>query len=181
MTASRYAMAGRFADRAGDDDGAQISLVQGMIASGMSHQNISRQTGSSVPDVARYAALIAREVERPNPGPRPPRKAVVLSLWKGLIQREARPYSMLEILDHVATDYHLTVEELKGHSRQIRITRPRQDFMWRCRQEKDAKGQFRFSLSQIGMFLGGLHHTSVMHGVKAHAKRLVELREQRAA
>jgi chromosomal replication initiation ATPase DnaA len=80
---------------------------------------------------------------------------------------------MKSILAEVAEEYDVDADVLRlSQSRKYHITRPRQDFMWRCRQVKFADGSQRYSLPQIAAFLGGMDHTTVLWGVRAHARRI---------
>lgn len=87
----------------------------------------------------------------------------VLSLWRGWIRP---PCTMAGILQDVAEMYDVTVEDLKGQGRSYWISHPRQHAMFMM--VKTGK----FSLPQIGRFLGGRDHTTVLHGYRAHARRL---------
>lgn len=83
-----------------------------------------------------------------------------------------RPTStMRSILEDVCAKHRLSVREVTGESRYIHLVRARQNFMWLCRQVKNSDGSCRYSLPQIGNFLG-MDHTTILHGVRAHEKRL---------
>ncbi|MFZ2252668.1 MAG: helix-turn-helix domain-containing protein [Minisyncoccia bacterium] len=86
----------------------------------------------------------------------------VLSLWRGWIMP---PCTMAGILQEVAQMYDVTVEDLKGECRSHWIVHPRQHAMHMMVKTG------RFSLPQIGRFLGGRDHTTVLHGYRAHEKR----------
>ena len=86
----------------------------------------------------------------------------VLSLWKGRIP--VRP-TMLNIIEAVAERHDLTVEEIRGPDRSPYVSRPRQEAMWRM--IKAGK-----SLTQIGRFLGGRGHTTILKGARAHEGRM---------
>lgn len=73
---------------------------------------------------------------------------------------------MAQIVSEVAAKHGLTVAELKGPGRAQRVSKPRQEAMHQMHSLK------RWSLSQIGGALGGRDHTTVLHGVRQHAKRL---------
>jgi chromosomal replication initiator protein len=88
------------------------------------------------------------------------------------------PRSLPAILKCTASDHGSSSDEILGTSRLRCIAWARQDFMWRARQVRKANGEELYSLPRIGQFLGGKDHTTVLHGVRAHAKRL---REARAA
>jgi chromosomal replication initiation ATPase DnaA len=102
---------------------------------------------------------------------------IVLSLFKGVIETDSRgivrpPLNPLRaLLRETAEDHGLEPETLLSKSRCHPIAHPRQDFMWRARQMKRADGTHRFSSPRIAAFLGLSDHTTVLHGVKAHAKR----------
>jgi chromosomal replication initiation ATPase DnaA len=70
--------------------------------------------------------------------------------------------------------YGLDTSELLSTSRSRRVTHPRHAFMWHARQVKWPDGENRYSLPMIGAFLG-MDHTSVLHGERAHARRLAEV------
>jgi chromosomal replication initiation ATPase DnaA len=70
--------------------------------------------------------------------------------------------------------YGLDTSELLSTSRSRRVTHPRHAFMWHARQVKWPDGENRYSLPMIGAFLG-MDHTSVLHGERAHKKRLAAL------
>lgn len=59
--------------------------------------------------------------------------------------------------------------DIIGTSRFREHTRARQMFMWELHQRTP-----RLSLTQIGKALGGRDHTTVLHGVRQHAKRIGE-------
>lgn len=73
--------------------------------------------------------------------------------------------TMAAILDRVAEKYGLTVAELKGQGRSPRLAHPRHEAM----HEMYAVGLW--STTVVGKFLGGRDHTTVLHGIRAHAKR----------
>src|SRR5687767_10438999 len=80
--------------------------------------------------------------------------------------------TMREIAETVAAQYGVTVEQLKSPERSRPIAWPRQEAMWLMRRVKWADGSTRYSNPQIGQFLGGRDHTTVLHGVRAYEARL---------
>ena len=70
------------------------------------------------------------------------------------------------ILEAVAKEFNITVSELKGPRRTRRISVPRQVAMFLMRE------MAQLSFPQIGEFLGGRDHTTVMHGVTKVEKNL---------
>lgn len=99
---------------------------------------------------------------------------VVRSLWHGELRFVAlrdhpdEPVddrlTMATILADVAIEHGIDVRVLKGVSRTKHVAHARQQAM----AEMRATGLF--SLPQIGAFLGR-DHSTVLHGVRAHAKR----------
>ena len=73
---------------------------------------------------------------------------------------------MAGILAEVACKHRVSVKELLGRGRRPYVAWPRQEAMWRIRQTG------RYSLPQIGAFLGGRNHTTVIRGVRAHERRM---------
>ncbi len=84
----------------------------------------------------------------------------------------ARPSVTPEsVLRAVADFYNVEIEELRGSSRRQSIVRPRQVACYLLRQETGA------SLPQIGQWLGGRDHTTVLHA----CERIVALLEEDSA
>lgn len=77
----------------------------------------------------------------------------------------ARP-TMRQIAKEVCEGYGITLARLRENDRWPPLVRARQEFMWRARTETIQ------SFPQIGAFLGGRHHTTVIHGVRAHERRM---------
>ncbi|MDE6314442.1 MAG: chromosomal replication initiator protein DnaA [Lachnospiraceae bacterium] len=62
------------------------------------------------------------------------------------------------ILDVVAEHFHISPEDIISGKRQSEIVMPRQIVMYLCRDTG------KFSLKNIGKFLGGRDHTTIIHG-----------------
>lgn len=62
------------------------------------------------------------------------------------------------ILDVVAEHFHVSPEDIISGKRQSEIVMPRQIVMYLCRDTG------KFSLKNIGKFLGGRDHTTIIHG-----------------
>lgn len=70
------------------------------------------------------------------------------------------PVTPQSIIQSVADFYNLRVEELRGTSRRQSVVRPRQVACYLLRHEAGA------SLPQIGQWLGGRDHTTILHACK---------------
>lgn len=81
---------------------------------------------------------------------------------------EAPRKTIRRICEEVAEKHGLTVVELRSARRSKYVVRARHEAFWRCRQETTA------SLPQIGRHLGGKDHTTVLHGIRMHEKRMRE-------
>lgn len=62
--------------------------------------------------------------------------------------------------------HKISLAGLRGAARTRPIAWPRQEFMWEAYQTG------RYSLGQIGLYLGDRDHTTILHGVRAHAARV---------
>lgn len=76
------------------------------------------------------------------------------------------------IAEEVAAKHQVTVEALRGPSRQPAIVAARQEAFWRASQVLKADGRPRYCGPAIGLFFGGRHHTTVLHGVRRHEQRM---------
>lgn len=82
---------------------------------------------------------------------------------------------MRTILTEVADYYGLTLDQIQSKSREHRFSHARQAFFYAARQVTWADGTPRYSLPQIAGNFGGMHHTTVMHGIRRHEARLEAL------
>jgi len=100
----------------------------------------------------------------------------LLSLWKGDVQPPHPPEPPLgekvrAILRQAAAFHGVTVDDIKGSRRFLSHCMARQEAMWRLREIKAPDGSPRLSLPRIGQIVGGVDHTTVLHGVRAHERR----------
>lgn len=78
--------------------------------------------------------------------------------WFWVVSEETKRVSMAEILYVVSEYFAVSRSEISSDARPARIVRPRQVCYWLMREYA------RKSLPEIGRFLGGRDHTSVMSG-----------------
>ena len=69
-----------------------------------------------------------------------------------------REVTLQLILDVVADHFHVSPDDIISSKRQSEIVMPRQIVMYLCRDTG------KFSLKNIGKFLGGRDHTTIIHG-----------------
>jgi len=74
--------------------------------------------------------------------------------------------SVADIVRETAAKHGLSVELLLGHCRQRAYAWPRQEAYYRVFTECP-----HVSYPEAGRRLGGRHHTTLLHGVKAHCHR----------
>ncbi len=100
-----------------------------------------------------------------------------LSIWKGEVwPTTPRPRGKAggrscgahaeRIANRIAGQYGLSLDDLRKRSTTHGIAHPRQHAM----AALHATGAY--SMPAIGQFLGGLDHTTVLHGIRAHAQRI---------
>jgi chromosomal replication initiator protein len=85
-----------------------------------------------------------------------------------MVARARPPITPESIIQAVAEFYNLGVEELTGTCRRQGVVRPRQVACYLLRHEAGA------SLPQIGQWLGGRDHTTVLHACERIAALLEE-------
>lgn len=75
--------------------------------------------------------------------------------------------TVADVIRETAAKHRISVADLIGQSRERRYVRPRQEAMYRVFTECK-----HISYPDAGRRLGGRDHTTVLHGVKAHARRI---------
>lgn len=78
----------------------------------------------------------------------------------------AGPLSAQRIARSVAKAHNMSFKEMVSPRRHRSIVRARQQAMWEIRKHT------KLSLPQIGRMLGDLDHTTVLHGIRQHGKRM---------
>jgi chromosomal replication initiation ATPase DnaA len=76
------------------------------------------------------------------------------------------------VLADVSERHGVDPYDITGPSRLREIVHARQEVAWKVRKAQDALGKPRFSLPQIGTWLGGRDHTTILHAIRAHEKRM---------
>lgn len=74
--------------------------------------------------------------------------------------------AMREIIAEVARDHRISVTELLSHRRTRYIVFARHEAIWRCKRETTN------SLPAIGRAFGGFDHTTILHAIRQHEKRM---------
>lgn len=93
---------------------------------------------------------------------------LVLDLLQPCPRVRVHRMTLRQILEEVAAEYGLTISDLTGPCRERHIAWPRQKAMYRARKET------MLSMPAIGHRLGGRDHTTILHGARAHERRLSE-------
>ena len=98
----------------------------------------------------------------------PPRKAAGGARC-GLLPLHGCPRpTAAHLAQRIAAIRGVSLADLRSPSRQRAVAWPRQELMWALRCTAG------WSLPRIGRYLGGRDHTTVLHGIRAHAKRMAE-------
>lgn len=66
---------------------------------------------------------------------------------------------MRELLPVVAEYYNVTVQDMMGHSRQVKYAKPRMVFYWMCRLKLEK------TFPEIGRFMNR-DHTTILYGAR---------------
>lgn len=122
------------------------------------YQSVMVATGVPA-EVLRAAYPAKREAYKHVPLARP----VSAEDWRaGRVGQTRLPYRITtaEIIAAVAAHFGLTEEAVTGRGRTDRVARPRQVAMYLCRQHTT------LSYPDIARALGGMDHTSIIHGVR---------------
>lgn len=124
---------------------------------------VSRMVGRTEAEVAPLLVLVAPKVclALPAPARRPPPPPIIA--FSDLHIPRA-PWRITAGM--VAMKHGLSLADLIGPSRRRKVARPRQE-AFAAVQEKHG-----YSLPKIGRLFGGRDHTTVLHGIREHAKRV---------
>ena len=77
-----------------------------------------------------------------------------------------------QIAREVAEKHGLDPEVIFSRRRDNKAVMARQEVAWRLWRMNKPTGEPRFSFPQIGRWMGGLHHTTIIHAVREHEKRM---------
>lgn len=147
--------AGSFATARRGFDMSDVEFILQKRREGIPDGALARMMGRSQSDVQTVAKAVA-----------PP------------VPARERPYfspGMEAIARRVSLRHGLKMADLMGQSRKHAIAHVRQEAMSECREAGN------WSYPQIGAFFGGRDHTTIIHGVRQHAKRLEAAEQARAA
>lgn len=84
------------------------------------------------------------------------------------------PLRLPDIVAIVARKYRVTEADIMGPSHKRHASQPRHEVMYLAYEQRWADGRRRYSYPQIGAFLGGRDHTTVIAGIRRHKQRLAE-------
>lgn len=91
--------------------------------------------------------------------------------------RGENPLTLYDVALFVAAKYQVRVSDLiagdeEPGSRRQCFSIPRHEAFWLAYRQVGIHTVHRYSLPQIGAFFGGRDHTTVIHGIRAHEKRM---------
>jgi len=94
------------------------------------------------------------------------------SLWRGpvvVVYQTVTPYTgqtMKAVAESVCVPRGISLARIKGRERTKEVCRVRHEVCWTLYEVRLASGQRRWSLPQIGRFLGERDHTSILNSVR---------------
>lgn len=118
----------------------------------------------------RLIAPPPKQAFKPKPQKVKPIQRDLINVTEG----GTHPFVWRLIVDEVCTKYQCTFGEIIGGQRAKWIVVARHEAFYRLSKET------ALSLPQIGRLMGGKDHTTVLHGCRKHASRLLEALEQAA-
>jgi hypothetical protein len=107
------------------------------------------------PAKPKHKLFLAAIVQVDDQGREVPDETSPVPLWK-------------QIARQVAAKHKVSVKDLVSPRRDRPSVLARHEAFWRCKKETT------MSLPLIGRRFGGRDHTTVLHGIKAHARRMLE-------
>lgn len=139
------------------------------------YQQVAHRVGSRryvypITPVARGIPPRPKPAAPAEPPPRPPPPPVPTpeEFWArveaGEVPKSRR--AALRMVECVAVKHGLTLEDAMGKSKLYKISHMRQECYWWLNRK------FGFSTPVTAEVMGGKDHTSILHGVKAHEKRI---------
>lgn len=166
------ARGGEFAtSRRGGIDPYEIDFITTRAEAGCTDATIAKMLGRPVEEVRSTRKAIKVTPANRNTYTAPHKGVVARPVLSRPMVKAAGtrtrpiPDRARRIICEVCDLYDLTWDEMVSTSRAKRVTHPRQQAFSRL----NAAG---FPLADIGRYFGGMDHTSVLHGVRAHAARL---------
>lgn len=154
--------------RRGGLDGYELAFVHQKAAEGHPASAIAKMLGRNLDAVlemmppvvvtrqAPEMAVFAREEPKPHPTPKP-----------------SLDVRMMPIIRRVSEETGFPVADLLGKSRARALTQARQRAYYECYQIMRGDGTRHFSTLRIGFAFSDRDHTTIIHGIEAHAARLL--------
>ena len=145
-------------------DGGDRALVVNLLTSGLPAQFVTQVTGVHASSLMALADLSPRRRTAYEAPPPAPTQHQPLRFGAPMERPRTRAD---QVLDEVAAKHGLTVADLKAKRATRDYSWPRQEAMYRLHKE------LGISSTVTGRILGGRDHTTVMHGARRHAERMV--------
>ena len=119
-------------------------------------------------DIRRMEGMLTRFMAISTVEQEPFSEELVARLFGKSPQPAVKIIQPLVVVEQVAAHYNLKVYQLKGAKRNRVIVRPRQVAMYLLRED------LRLPLTEVGRFLGGRDHSTILHGVEKVTQLLVD-------
>lgn len=105
----------------------------------------------------------------PEPAPEPePERDLLLVASFGFVGGQSLRQQMREAVKHIAARHGIDAKDIMSDRRNKQVVRARHEAIYYVKQHTT------WSTPQIGTFFGGRDHTTVLHAIKQHRKRMRE-------
>lgn len=132
--------------------------------------DIARLLAENIDDNRRLEGALMRLLTEAEIRKEELNKEVAIKILSGFSLKEIplRQVSVSDVLKKVSSHFNISLMELKGEKRKRMFVVPRQIAMFLLRTK------LRLSLQDIGSFLGGRDHTTIIHGVEKIKKNMLK-------
>ena len=167
MTVTHYWTSPGAPLRRGGLDGYEMAFVHQKASEGYPASAIAKMLARNLDVVlemmppvvvtrqAPAMAVLAPQAPKPHPTPKP-----------------SLDVRLMPVVRRIAEETGFAVEDLLGMSRRRPLTRARQRAYYECYQIMRDDGTRHFSTLRIGHAFSDRDHTTIIHGIEAHAARL---------
>lgn len=152
--------------RRGGLDGYEMAFVHQKAAAGYPASAIAKMLARNVEGVQAMmpeVAVTRRAPATATPAPETPTPPVPKPTLHG---------RLMPVVRQIAKESGFSVEDLVGFDRKRPLAWARQRAYYECYQIMRDDGTRYFSTLRIGAVFGDRDHTTIFHGIKAHAARL---------
>lgn len=167
MTVTHYWTAPCAPLRRGGLDGYEMAFVHQKASEGYPASAIAKMLARSLDAVLEMMPEVAVTRQAPATAMHAPEAPMPTPIPKPTLHGRLMP-----VVRQIAKETGFTVEDLVGFDRKRPLAHARQRAYYECYQIMRDDGTRYFSTLRIGAVFGDRDHTTIYHGIKAHAARL---------